>query len=369
MKPITKKIITIGVFLAVVAAITVTVIFLTQETPLTSVAYGIGFASADEYDSSIDGYEVGAFGTYEEFCGSKWADARLRNEGEALKDAYYTSRYFKDKKLVVFAFNREYANLNFEIVDEKCTDGRCDISAVVLYSVPRRAENKDENGNIIIQDGDQTYTVPPESKNCVGEQAVDHPKVNTTYFYFYETEDSLAKEYTFSIVGERFFGIASNIYARNSFEPVLIPGEETPVMFRFSSREEADVFVTGEPYVKRLASFLVMMNAFTTNGIDDHDVIVMRFTSSANIDSLQGGYLEGTELVLWEIEKKNTWKLSGRASFLVMLTVPKDADIETLRWVSYREKDAPEPHFEERTYSLVRDDGSAIAKYNTEILP
>ena len=370
MKPITHKLIVIGVFLAIVAAATLAVVFLTPESSEEEFDSTSRFAYASVYDPTIEGCEVGAFETYDAFCASKWADVTVDGRVDPIKDIYYTKSYFKKKNLVIFAFNKEYAHLDFEIVDERISEGRCDISAVALYRVPRRAENKDENGNVIMEDENgQTYTVPPEPKNYVGTQAVENQKINTTYYYFYETEDPLVKEYTFTIVADRFFGIASNIYARTSFEPALIPGEETPVMFRFSSREEADVFVTEDPYVKRLAAFLVMMNAFTTNGIDDHDVIVMRFTSSANFDSLQGGYLEGTELVLWEIEKENTWKLTGDASYLVMIVVPKDASIDTLRWVSYHGKAASEPRIEDRTYSLVRDDGSAIAKYNTEIQP
>lgn len=368
MKPIVHKLIVIGVFLAIVAAATLAVVFLTQESYEEDFYSASRFVSASVYDPTIEDCEVGTFETYDAFCASKWADVMVDGRADPIKDLYYTKSYFKKKNLVIFAFNKEYARLDFEVVDEKISGDRCDISAVALYRVPRRAENKDENGNVIMEDENgQTYTVPPEPKNYVGTQAVDHAKINTTYYYFYETEDPLAKEYTFTIVAERFFGIASNIYARSNFEPVLIPGEETPVMFRFSSREEADVFVTGEPYVKRFSSFVVWLNSFTTNGINEHDVIVVRFSSSANIDSLQGGYLEGTELVLWEIEKENTWKLTGNASYLVMIVVPKDASIDTLRWVSYHGKDAPELRIEDRTYNLVRDDGSAIPKYNTEI--
>lgn len=368
MKPITHKIIVISVFVAIVAAAALAVVFNTQETPESLNSYGVCFASAEEYDDSIDGYEVGAFGSYDAFCSSKWADVRLRGNTDSLS-FYYTKRYFKEKNLVIFAFNEEYADLSFEIVDEKRTDGRCDLSAVVLYRTPHMAQNKDENGNVIIVNGDQTYTVPPEPQNFVGAQAVENQKIDTTYFYLYETEDPLAEEYSFTIVAEHFFGIDSQMYGRNTFEPALIPGEETPVMYRFSSKEEADVFVREDPFVKRFGVFLILLGSFLTNGIDDHDVIVVRFTSMANYDSWQGGYLDGTEFLLWEIEKKNSWKFSGQASYLVMISVPKDATVETLRWVSYRGKTAPEPRVEERAYRLVREDDSAIVKYNTEILP
>ena len=369
MKPITHKLIVIGVFLAIVAAATLAVVFLTQESSEEEFDSTSRFAYASEYDPTIEGCEVGAFETYDAFCASKWANVILDGRVEPIKDVYYTEGYFKTKNLVIFAFNKEYAHLDFEIVDERISEGKCDISAVALYSVPRRAENKDENGNVIIVDGDQTYTVPPEPQNFVGAQAVENQKIDTTYFYLYETEDPLAEEYAFTIVAEHFFGIASQMYARSTFEPALIPGEETPVMYRFSSKEEADVFVREDPYVKRFGVFLMLLGSFLTNGIDDHDVIVVRFTSMANYDSWQGGYLDGTEFLLWEIEKKNSWKFSGQASYLVMISVPKDASIDTLRWVSYRGKDAPQPRIEDRTYNLVRDDGSAIQKYNTEIQP
>lgn len=377
MKPITHKLIVIGVFLAIVAVATLAVVFLTPESSEEEEFDSTSrFAYASVYDPTIEGCEVGAFETYDAFCASKWANVILDGRVEPIKDVYYTEGYFKTKNLVIFAFNKEYAHLDFEIVDERISEGKCDISAVALYSVPSWAENKDENGNIIMVDGDgQTYTVPPEPKNYVGTQAVENQKIDTTYFYLYETEDPLAEEYAFTIVAERFFGINSNLYVKNNLEPVLIPGEETPVVFRFSSFEEANVFVSEDPYIKRMDFFLYSIKAFVTNGISDHDVIVVRYSAPAvefTYDfsfERQGAYLEGTELILWEVDSPAASPSKGDASYVVMFTVPKDASIDTLRWVSYRGKDAPQPRIEDRTYNLVRDDGSAIQKYNTEIQP
>ena len=369
MKPITKKIITIGVFLAVVATITVTIILLTQETPESLNSYGIRFVYADEYDASIEDYEVGAFETYEEFSKSKWANAKVDGHDESLKDSYYTDRYFKEKNLVIIAFNQEYRYLHFEIVDEKTVGDRCDLSAVVLYDVPRSPIVPNEDGYVVRFENDEIHSYLPEDvpKNYVGTHEVSNSKGNTTYYYLYETEESLAKEYTFTIVAEHFYGCDSQIYARNSFEAVLMPDEETPVTYRFGSKAEADVFVAEDPYFKRFLSAVVILKANVQNGIDEHDVILVRFPAPANdVFWQQGAYLEGTELLLWNFDSNEKSLLKGEASYVVIFTVPKGATIETLRWVSYRGENS-EPRIEENVYNLVRDDSSTIEKYKTEI--
>ena len=217
MKPITKKIITIGVFLAVVAAITVTIILLTQETPEPFYSRGSCFDYAKGYDASIEDYEVGTFETYEEFSKSKWANVKLYYSEKGLKDTYYTSEYFEKKNLAIIAFNQQYRNLYFEIVDEKTVDGRCDLSAVMVYNVPYAPLTPNVDGYVAVFENDTVNYYLPEDvpKNYVGTHEVSNSKGNTTYYYFYETEESLAKEYTFTIVAEHFYGCNSQIYARS----------------------------------------------------------------------------------------------------------------------------------------------------------
>ena len=77
MKPITHKLIVIGVFLAIVAAATLAVVFLTPESSEEEFDSTSRFAYASEYDPTIEGCEVGAFETYDAFCASKWANVIL----------------------------------------------------------------------------------------------------------------------------------------------------------------------------------------------------------------------------------------------------------------------------------------------------
>ena len=362
MKPIVKKIIAIGSFIVVVAAIAVTILLLTKEHPWTPNDYGVRFVAAEEYDPSIQDYEVGKFETYDEFYRSKWANVKYA--GDPLKDLYVES-YFKNRNLLLIAFNHEYADLTFEVVDCTNTDGRCDISVAAFYDVPKFPREKDEEGYTLVRKYDVIYRTLDPQENYVGTHLVENGKVDTTYCYLFETSEPLANEYTFSIVAEHFNAVASNMYGKNRTETILFTEEDSPVMYRLSSMEEADTFVRGDDRINRMGFFLNILKAVADRSTAENDIILVRFAAPASELSKQGAYLDGTEVVLWELDEAPMF-VHGDASYIAMFLVPKEATIESLRWVSYRGEDAPQPRIGENLYRLVKDEGTALEKYNTE---
>ena len=326
MKPIVKKLIMIGSFLAVVIALTVTVLVLTQSVDQVYLR-GSRIEQGAKYDASLQTYQVGKFESYDQFESSKWADLELVHE-EFLKEEVYNKTYFKSNKLALIEFNYEYPDADFLFLNSEVVEGKCDVSVVAIHR------------NI-------------------------NQKQPSTYYYFYETKEELPSEFTFTIVANYEYEYSAVLCFNEDMQPYLFSDEETPVVFRIKSFQEAKKFID-EAECKLHNRVLLSLRYFAIKEAEESDAVLIRFKGYPKTG--YGAYLEGKELTVWSVPDdkglySSYWQ-KEEASSIVMVVVPKDADIDSLRCIDHRKGIEPASQVE---YALVRDNESNVEKYNTEI--
>ncbi len=315
----------IGSFLAVVIALTVTVLLLTRPSKPKPVFQGNRIEEAEEYRDSIEDYDVATFDNYSDFQRSEWANAKTKRKNESLMESCYTESFFEKKKLALIAFSFEYSEVGFEIL------------------------SAEEKAGIL-------------SVSVIGIRRVYAKKTPSTYFFFYETDRPLPEEFSFSIVASRSSASSSSCYAKSNDEYVVFEEEETPVLYRISSYEDARAFAEEENSVWLSMIFMMGLRTFAKQKIEQSDAVILRYKGKS-VD-LCGICLEGDELILWEVEREAS--RSFETSKALMVLVPKDAKIKSLRYEKYRQESDPERRSEACEYTLVREESEGNVKYKTE---
>lgn len=334
-KSTVKHILIIGAFLLVVAAVAVVVYLLTYTDLFGHEDYSYHTDVMHcGYDPSIDGYRVEKFESYDSFKGSSWKD---RDEISPKK---YGEDFFAENNLVIFSFNYPSEVADFFLVDVVGDRESQELRFVCVKSSFRTDDRM------------------------------------ASYCACFVTKEPLAAEYTFKITEtyERRLDSALD-YMDIKIQNDSIYSDDPPEIYHIDSLEAADRFVAEDPFLEphyRLPNRLRL--ALGTD--EENDVWVVR---ASFFDSFEvaGAYMEGDELVIWSIEdwtfKNVMHKMTKvmkepirRSARYFTVTLPKGESIRSVRTVKYREFDDPAPHFERATYALVRDESSAVIKYNIE---
>lgn len=325
----TKKGITLTISLLVlIVAITLVVVFTTKK-PLKHDIRGSRVVAADRYDSAIENYEIEKFDTYGDFKKSKWAKASVFG-GEILKDEYYNKDYFEEYKLVLVAFNYGYKGLHFTVID------------------------------VAEKNGIKNIVVAAEFSGLESEELA-------TYYCFYETRNSLANKYSFSIL-ELNNECNSYTYINEDNETGLFfETEANPAVFCLKTREDVESFVQQDPILIPQNYASKGLNAIADRYIEQNDIWLVRFARN-EFDNL-GAYRNANTIEVWLTQSNHYGferSMENNETELICILVPKGTVIDSLSYVKYYEYEDPVANTDCVKYSFVRDEGTNLEKYSTE---